>query len=126
MHVPLPLLICLAGKAARKSSSLEIRSYVYPQFRLLFFIACAARKEKGIFNISPVFFASLHRAVMKMLFMSWHSHAQHLLKEQGGQKNARRQTQLGTSSPFFEDVQVGSLKVHSFIPKVQKPLLNPF
>jgi len=56
MHVPLPLLICLAGKAARKSSSLEIRSYVYPQFRLLFFIACAARKEKGIFNISPVFF----------------------------------------------------------------------
>jgi len=82
------------------------------------------KKEFSTFLL--FFFASLHRAVMKMLFMSWHSHAQHLLKEQGGRKNARRQTQLGTSSPFFEDVQVGSLKVHSFIPKVQKPLLNPF
>lgn len=122
MHVPMPLLICLL--LGEGSSSLEIRSYVYPQFRLFAPTQFIAQKGGGIFRLFLFFLAVLQCSVMKMLFISWHSHAQLLLKERAQRKNAKRQTQLGTSNPFSANIQVSfRLKfTHSLIyPEVRHP-----
>lgn len=86
-------------------------------------VYCTKRRRN--FPTFSFFLAVLQCYVMKMLFISWH--AQLLLKERAQRKNAKRQTQLGTSNPFSANIQVSfRLKfTHSLTFILKFGTLNP-